>query len=491
MPRHNPDAELDSNEEVKKKTSYSWARKRRYLMQLDKIKAEGTPFPLQVFHHKTGVALGVLRKWVQERKRIFRNANKRGNTVKTRRRNVPPKFPKGEMMLYGRFMYMRVFERVKVHRKYLREAMVDIVKRKDPDGLRGTLPLGWRPSEGWASNFCRRWEISSQCITNNHTQSITERMPQMQAFHRFLIYDMQHRLPRRCPKYGRFPQDRIYHMDQSPLPFASTGRKTLSAKREQVHVKTHGGSGDLKRFCTLQICICAQGNNQIVKIEIYFRGQGLRVTRLEREHFEKLKEWVTVRFQSKAWSDGQIALDWLVDFRAATLHQGEVLLGMDGHKAQISPLCRAFMDLMGIRYAITAANCTDTLSPVDRHVGVWLKDRIHEKYDAQFSGAKMSAWQKNYGAGGLSVSSKRMWVATWTAEAWQEMKRDQQYVIEQSFVQTGFVQAMDGSEQHLIRPWKQHKRKDDPDTHSHSNLSPEGLPYQFGPPPPPPPPAPL
>jgi hypothetical protein len=75
------------------------------------------------------------------------------------------------------------------------------------------------------------------------------------------------------------------------------------------------------------------------------------------------------RFQPNAWASEKIIIDSLIAFRAATLDLGEVLLGMDGHTSQITPFCRAMMDHLGIRYAITTPNCTDIISPVDRHVG--------------------------------------------------------------------------------------------------------------------------
>jgi hypothetical protein len=150
------------------------------------------------------------------------------------------------------------------------------------------------------------------------------------------------------------------------------------------------------------------------------------------------------------------------------LHLGEVLLGMDNHKAQITPFCRAFMDLMGVRYAITTPNCTDVISPVDRHVGtvLVLKDKIHKKYeDALKSNARM--WSLPAGEGGLSDARKRALLATWTSEAWTELCRDNKHVLKRAFVETGFLLAKDGSDRHEVQPYKGRKkrgRSDEQDT---------------------------
>jgi UDP-N-acetylglucosamine transferase subunit ALG13 len=44
-----------------------------------------------------------------------------------------------------------------------------------------------------------------------------------------------------------------------------------------------------------------------------------------------------------------------------------------------------------------------------------------------------------------------MLVATWTAEAWEEVCRDHHVMIRQAFVETGFLVAKDGSENGLIK----------------------------------------
>jgi hypothetical protein len=461
--------------------------KRDTLVMLDNARLDpAIIFPQTWVALETGISKGLISTWDNhERHKIFESASTHGHA--TKRTNFESRggiFPIAEELLYGRFIHTRQVDQLRVGHVWLKDQMRDIVARLNPDRADSAQIEKFKAANGWASAYCKRWEISSQARTNNHTTPIAERLPAIQEFHQFLIYGMQGRLPARCPVYGRFPPKLMFHLDQVPLPFASATQKTLNPVGEQCVVKQPGGSGASKRFCTLQICICADADFQCVKPEIYFKGKG-HIEAWEKEIYANLGNIIT-RFNSRAWSDEGTAIDALVAFREQTLHLGDVLLGMDGHKAQITPFCRAFMDLMGIRYGITTPNCTDVISPVDRHVGKVLKDKIHAKYEkALKSNARM--WSLPAGQGGLSDARKRVLLATWTSEAWTELCRDNKHVITRAFVETGFLIAKDGSDRHEVRPYKRRKKRGrdhaaPDDEHTYSNVSPEGLPYDFGPP---------
>jgi hypothetical protein len=351
------------------------------------------------------------------------------------------KHPKAELELYARFVWRRRYQRLATHRDWLRDNMAEILRR---DGNPAKYP-----SPGWCSAFCRRWSITSQCRTNKHKQSVQERLPAIRKFHTWLIYGLQRSEPQRDDKYGRIPPRLMYHMDQVPLPFSSGSKKTLNMTSEQCSIRDPVGSGGDKRFCTLQVTICAQPDTQRVKLEIIFRGQGKTLSREERAHYAALPN-ITIRWQKKAWADERITMEYLESFRKATLDQGEVLLGMDNHGAQLTPVCRLFYQLMGILPVFTPANCTDCVSPVDHHVGQCLKLKIGARYQASLE-KNRALWEQDAADGGLSTSRKRMLVATWTAEAWEEVCRDHHVMIRQAFVETGFLVAKDGSENGLIK----------------------------------------
>ena len=480
------DHEMDTTEALSRK-SYTNTFKRDKLRLLDKYITENIPAPYAATArdpHPAKVDPSLISKWNDNRVLIFDIASAHGCALK--RANVSRSsgaFPIAEGLLYARFLYTRTVDQLRVGHSWLRTEMLDIVKRLNPDNKAQTIVDKFVAAHGWSTNFSKRWHLSSQCRTNKHSKPIALRLPAIEEFHKFLHYEMQGRQPYRSARYGRFPPERVFHLDQVPLPFCSDSQQSMNPTGEQCTIKQPGGSGLSKRFCTLQVCICACAGKQCVKIEIYFKGKG-NVGQDELDFFAKFDNLI-IRFNDKAWSDEKTAISALVAFREQTLHLGEVLLGMDGHAAQITPFCRAFMDHMGIRYAITTPNCTDLISPVDRHVGAALKAKIEDYYEqALRTNAKL--WTLSEAQGGLSASRKRILVATWTSLAWTDLCRDNQYCIERAFIETGFMLANDGSDRLEVRPYKNPKKRrranDTAPNHRYTNMSPEGLPYDFGPP---------
>ena len=265
-----------------------------------------------------------------------------------------------ENMLYGRFVWRVKHLRKKVTSAWLQRQMRLIYRDN------GQFDKSFKASYGWVTGFRKRYCIVDNAVTNKHKQSLISRLPLIQKFHRWLIYDLQRSMPCRCPKYGRFPPSLMWHMDQSPLPFSANQRRSLNVQGHALSI-SEGHSGASKRFCTLQITICADPTLlNLVNIEIIFRGQGTRLSERELDLYSTLPN-VTIRFQRRAWADERIMQDYLINFRhtLASAGFGEVLLGMDNHGAQQTPWCRAFMEHFHIVPAFTPANCTDCVSPVD------------------------------------------------------------------------------------------------------------------------------
>jgi hypothetical protein len=446
---------------LKKRNNYSYRRKRDTIMELDALKAAGCEFPTKTLSHRTGIHASVLSKWAKARFEVFSRARTRGKSGLRKFRPDGGHHGEAEAQLYGLFVWRRKYLRLKTSYQWLRESMQDILQANG---------VHRNPSSGWCVRFCKRWCITYQCRTNKHKVPVHERLTEIRNFHTWLIYGLQRSAPQRCPKYGRFPPHLMYHMDQVPLAFSPGSKRTLNMMHEPCEMAEPGGSGATKRFCTLQICICAQADQQRVNIEIYFRGQGLNLSETEKDFYAALPN-INVRFQRKAWVDEVIAMEWLEYFREATLDQGEVLLGMDNHSSQRTPLCEAFMDLMHIVPAYTPANCTDCTSPVDRNVGQAIKLKIAKKYHATYR-ANKSQWELPKREGGLSDSRKRMLCAQWASEAWTEFCRDNQDCIRRAFVGTGFLLAKDGSENHEITLWKNKKG-------AFSSVGPDGEQYRF------------
>ena len=433
-------------EVIKKRRSYTFRRKRDALLEYDSMRASGILNAGSKLAKILGISKSLLSEWEADRNVIFLRAKTRGMSNLRKYRPSIGEYPEAELKLYARFIWRRKYMRNKVSRAWLRRNMADILLADY--GI--TTPGEFRCSHGWSGRFCKRWEITEQCRTNKHKASVVERLPAIRDFHQWLIYGLQRSAPQRCPKYGRFPPERMFHMDQVPLQFSSSHNRTLNMINEPCEIKETDGSKGTKRMCSLQVCICAEPNKQVVALEVIFRGTGTRLAKEEKALYESLP--ITIRFQKKAWADENYMIEWFERFRTQTLDLGEVLLGMDGHGSQKTPLCMTFMQTMGIIPAFTPANCTDCVSPVDSHVGQTLKQKIAKRYDAAYATNQVE-WDRSASEGGLTDMKRRMMVAQWAAESWQEMCGGHHKLIRSAFVRTGFLIAKDGSENGLIELW--------------------------------------
>ena len=433
--------------EMRPRRAYTFRRKRDTLLEIDGLKKEGATNAAVQIAKITGISKSTLSEWEADRNRIFNLAKTRGMAKLRKYRPSVGEYPDAELKLYGRFLWRRKYLRLNTSRAWLKQNMAAILLSDY-----GITKESFRNSHGWCGRFCIRWGITQQCRTNKHKTSVVERLPQIRKFHQWLIYGLQRSAPQRCPTYGRFPPERMFHMDQVPLPFSSNSKRTLNVIGDACEIKEPGGTSSTKRMCTLQVCICAKADQQAMKLEVLFRGTGQKMKVEEKQLYDSLAPIITVRFQKKAWADEDYMLQWFERFREQTLDLGEVLLGMDGHGSQKTPLCMAFMQAMSIIPAFTPANCTDCVSPVDSHVGQTLKLKIAKRYDAAYA-ANTAEWERPKKQGGLSAMKKRMLVAQWTAEAWQELCQQNQRLIRSAFVRTGFLIAKDGSENGLIQLW--------------------------------------
>ena len=188
--------------------------------------------------------------------------------------------------------------------------------------------------------------------------------------------------------------------------------------------------GSDKRFCSLNITICAEpALTRLVPIEIIFGILG-HISEEEREWYAALKN-LRVRWQNKAWADEVVCMAYFQDFRVDTAELGEVLLGMDNHKSQKTVIQQAWMRLY---------------TEFEQHYEQW--DRM-----------------------GLPEPNKRMIVARLVSEEWAKMCEDSHHLIRSSFVSTGWLLAKDGSEASLVKLWKHNNGE--------YTTNPDGTPYSY------------
>ena len=272
---------------------------------------------------------------------------------------------------------------------------------------------------------------------------LSERLPAIQAFHTWFIYSLQWSGDARCEKYGRFPGWLQFHTDQIPLPFCFGGLRSKNPRGKQCRIAQPGDGLD-KRQATVHLTIRAEGE-QIVKPVIVFRGFGVQIPDTELVQYP---DNIAVWWQPRAWVDGVTFRGLLEDFAESTAalreEFGEVMLGMDRLGAQVNPENQNALNELNVYQVLTPANCTDVTAPVDHHIGAALKTKIRLMYEHWIEGWEAAGEPK------LSAGDRRLLLAQWVSVAWESLCRDK-YLIRQSFVQTGFLVARDGSENHLIK----------------------------------------
>jgi hypothetical protein len=409
---------------------------------------------------------GYLTKWLAKAERIRALTSAGGRVAALARDPIAGSrsalYPDCEDELYIRFLARRTVLGYPVNHWWLCMEMDRV--------LREALPPKFNPSStkplatGWAVRFCHRYSITTQAKNNVKAHDQLDRRKAIKRFHWYLNETVQKSEPQADKKYGRFGPRFMFHVDQVPLPFASSCRTTLNP-RGAVSCRIAGvnTSGLEKRQATLQLWICACGDHQVIKPTLIFRGPPRKGPRTqvpwpEEEALHATLKTIRVAFQSKAWADGRFCEEEIIqvaaDLRAAGI-SAEVMIGMDNHGAQRTPAMMALYKALQMTPIFTAANCTDCISPVDHHVGRFIQTHMGRSYqtavekDPQIWRAD-SADQDLEDAESSSAMHRRMLMAQWLADAWEELITNHKGLIEKAFVHTGFLLAKDGSEDHKM-----------------------------------------
>ena len=438
MPEHRP--KPSQAKKVRRRSGWTYKKKKDMADQVFEAEAKGEHGKVEELSRTRGVIPSTLREWL--RPNTYADIVKVNNASKSGKSRVRVFYGQNEQA--DQQVYLEFCRKRDLGRK-VRGSWLQRVYRKRVLALTGKKVKG---GSGWLRGFLKRWRISQQCRTNKKVTSVADRVTWIQAFHAAFIYGIQWTGITRCEKYGRFPGEQMFHMDQVPIQFTGTSRMTYNhvGDRSGCRLGDPSGSDAGKRFGTLQITIRAKGE-QIVPLEIYFKSakRDDEITDFELAHYASLPG-VRVRFQKRAWADEGIILDYLADFRQDTLGLGEVMLAMDRHGSQKTPLVRRLMAHFSIFPLYTPPECTDVVSPCDHHVGRHLQVLISKKYEQAYDDN-----QTDWDSEGIQTCEKRMLFATWAAEAWQDLCTTNRYLIDSAFLQTGFLIARDGSENHLIK----------------------------------------
>lgn len=259
-----------------------------------------------------------LNRWIKNEESI--RSGKKGS--KRNGRGRPPFWPDVEAELVKEFEAMRQ-KGLKVKQYWFKARSFQLMKQMHPH-------VNFCFSQGWFDKFKKRNKISYRRATN-----IAQKKP---ADHEELIRKF-HRSIRRIAAsggckggLGKFSLSTIANVDQTPLPFTFNKGQGYDKKGTKT-VWHQGAQSSLeKRQCTVQLTIFADGE-PCVKPLIIFRGKGKRLTKKEKDSYDKR----VVKFQSNAWCDEVIMKSWVEEMWRRPISaeaQKPKLLVADVHRAQ-------------------------------------------------------------------------------------------------------------------------------------------------------------
>ena len=211
-----------------------------------------------------------------------------------------------------------------------------------------------------------------------------------------------------------------------PLPFVIDQDKTYEVKGSEVVWVSQPSSGLDKMQATLQLCIRAEGE-QNVKPAIVFSHcfQGKRNVRADEK--AEYDEGVDVYFQSCAWMDSEINMQWV----AKTLVPGvgksveEKVIFADNVTFQQDKQCHDACrhELNAIVYLLPE-NHTDKIQPIDAGFGKMFKTKIGEEMDKWLESEDNLELRHNK----LSARQRRILMTNWAGAAWRELVKDQAFI---------------------------------------------------------------
>ena len=235
----------------------------------------------------------------------------------------------------------------------------------------------FKMSNNWFQRFKKRHGIALRKRSNKKRCSASDGRETIQHFHRNLRKALKTRKRRNNAaldsKYGRWLPHNRYNIDQVPLPFVIDQDKTYEVKgSEQVWV-SQPSSGLDKRQATLQFCIRAEGEQNLKPVTV-FRGKG-NVRADEKAEYDG---GVDVYFQSCAWMDSEINMQWVAKTVAPGIGKSvEDNVAFQQDK-QFHNACTHEMN--AIVYLLPESH-TDNIQPIDAGFGKMYKTKIGEEMD--------------------------------------------------------------------------------------------------------------
>ena len=388
--------------------SYTVEFKKKTLDLLDSLKSSTKKY--NIVAKQQGVNRSLVFKWEKNRSKIFtelslnkKKQNTGGSRPMRQRRRITAnksaradKYPLAANLLVAEFKLRRAAGS-KVTKLWLKKKMKEKI-----EACYGTEQAAkFKGSSSWFQRFKRRHNIVLRRRTNKKKVCADDGRDTILKFHRGLRKSLNTKRKRKKssevdPKYGRWAPKNRYNVDQVPLPFVNergTTYDTLGAKQVWV---SQPSSGLDKRQATLQLCIRADGE-QNVEPALIFRGKG-RVAMAEKGKYDKR---VDVYFQQNAWMDEEINMQWVQGTLIPGIGKGsdEKVLFADNvgfqQSKEFHETCR---DELNTRVYMLPENHTDKLQPIDAGCGRMMKLKIGAAMETWLEEEEnLDKWQDNLG----------------------------------------------------------------------------------------------
>lgn len=255
-------------------------------------------------------------------------------------------------------------------------------------------------------------------------------------------------------KWGRFiPRQRL-NVDQSPLPFAVTTKRTYEHMEKGGQQHNHKvwisqpGSGLDKRQCTLQVCFRPTGDQP--KLGIIFRGTGKRISEDEKKAYHPD---IDVYFQENAWADTKVSVEWVEKtLTEAVRGDDRFVLFCDNLTGQVATEFKEAVTKLGgiVWYGLPGA--TDLWQPVDAGYAQILKTLIGQAQRKWLDDEENA--EKWYGhETSFSAKERRILITHWAGEAYKKLLTSEYDNLRlRVWQKTGCLMTADTSEDDLIKP---------------------------------------
>ena len=255
-------------------------------------------------------------------------------------------------------------------------------------------------------------------------------------------------------KWGRFPPQCRFNVDQVPCPFLSdtnlAHHRLAETKTQRKSEASLSSNNDMlnKRQCVLQICCSPEGPQP--RLGIVFCDPGKAITE------DEIASWhpdVDVYFQENAWVDSKVAVEWVEKtLKQATSHLNRFVLFADNLTGQVgSEFKQAVKNNSGVVW-YGPPNASGLWQPIESGYGKMLQQLMEQELHKWLDDVEhVQRWYGNENS--YSAKERRILIIHWAGEAYRRLIREEYDRFRRKiWFKTGCLITADGSDDEKIKP---------------------------------------